>query len=94
MSKQAIAVTQTTIHTSAVAAILDARTGKMLTVDAIKKNGDTTRQNGQLAPSPPSHSGSPHLRTIIRSRSQQPRSIDIRRVTRIAFEGQVFSVAE
>jgi hypothetical protein len=80
------------INKDAVRGILKGLGGRFVTVTAIKKNGKTTNHNGQLRESPPSHGNHKQLFTIRRSVDGGYRSFSDDLVTRIAGNGEVYTV--
>ena len=83
------------INKDSVRSILESLGGRFVTVDAIKKNGQPTRHNGQLRDSPPSHNNHGSLFTIERSGSGGGfRTFSDDQVTRIAGNGEVYTVKD
>lgn len=80
------------ISKDAVRGILEGLGGRFVTIDAIKKNGEPTKHNGQLRESPPSHTGHKNLFTIEKSNKKGFRSFSDDQVTRIAGNGVVYAV--
>ncbi len=80
------------IDQDAVRGILDNLGGRFVTVTAVKINGKTTRHNGQLRASPPSHDGNDNLFTLARSGDGSFRSFKDTHITRIAGDGVVYKV--
>ena len=80
------------IDKSAVRGILQGLGGRFVTINAIKKNGEPTKHNGQLRESPPSHQGHSDLFTIAKSNKGGFRSFRDDQVTRIAGDGKVYAV--
>jgi len=81
------------IEKDAVRAILSSLGGRFVTIDAIKKDGNPTRHNGQLcAEGPASHEQHSQLFTIKKSNQKGFRSFKDTSVTRIAGNGEVYAV--
>lgn len=80
------------INKDAVRGILNGLGGRFVTVDAIKKNGQSTSHNGQLRDSPPAHDDHEQLFTIKKSNGGGYRSFSDNQVTRIAGNGEIYAV--
>jgi hypothetical protein len=75
-----------TVNKFVAKGLLAKKTGRFVSITAIKKDGTITFQNGQIVNNPPTLDSDKFI-TIRRSKSKAFKAISLDRITRIAVDG-------